>query len=194
MINHQDTNAIRSAVSSNKEPLWAFSALITLLALLALLPSAIRASDHADPLNLKDPEANITDLFFFPRGDQMILIFNVRRSLLNPKPYNLEPYEYVINMDFTTPVTFDNDSERARYGGTIAAPEKIHSDAAITVRLNNDLFEVDLALRGLEVRLRFDPWTLARVQVDYRGQSFGLARKVDRHLNSQLQGVLTYEK
>lgn len=63
-----------------------------------------------------------------------------------------------------------------------------------TVRLNNDLYEVDLALRGLEVRLRFDPWSLARVQVDYRGQSFGLARKVDRHLNSQLQGVLTYEK
>ena len=63
-----------------------------------------------------------------------------------------------------------------------------------TVRLNNDLFEVDLALRGLEVRLRYDPWTLARVQVDYRGQSFGAARKVDRHLNSQLQGVLTYEK
>jgi len=63
-----------------------------------------------------------------------------------------------------------------------------------TVRLNNDLYEVDLALRGLEVRLRFDPWSLARVPVDYRGQSFGLARKVDRHLNSQLQGVLTYEK
>jgi transposase InsO family protein len=63
-----------------------------------------------------------------------------------------------------------------------------------TVRLNNDLYEVDLALRGLEVRLRFDPWSLARVEVDYRGQNFGLARKVDRHLNSQLQGVLTYEK
>lgn len=63
-----------------------------------------------------------------------------------------------------------------------------------TVRLNNDLFEVDLALRGLEVRLRYDPWSLARVEVDYRGQSFGRARKVDRHLNSQLQGVLTYEK
>lgn len=63
-----------------------------------------------------------------------------------------------------------------------------------TVRLNNDLYEVDLALRGLEVRLRFDPWSLARVEVDYRGQSFGLARKVDRHLNSQLQGGQTYEK
>jgi len=54
-----------------------------------------------------------------------------------------------------------------------------------TVRLANQLYEVDLALRGLEVRLRYDPWTFARVHVDYRGQSFGLARKVDRHLNSQ---------
>jgi len=63
-----------------------------------------------------------------------------------------------------------------------------------TVRLNNDLYEVDLVLRGLEVRLSFDPWTLARVQVDYRGQNFGLARKVDRHLNSQLPGGNAYEK
>jgi hypothetical protein len=46
----------------------------------------------------------------------------------------------------------------------------------------------------LEVRLRFDPWSLARVEVDYRGQSFGLARRVNRHLNSQLQGGLPYEK
>jgi hypothetical protein len=64
-----------------------------------------------------------------------------------------------------------------------------------TVRLNNQLYEVDLALRGLEVRLRFDPWTLERVEVDCRGRSFGLARRVDRHLNSQLQaGGLFYEK
>jgi putative transposase len=63
-----------------------------------------------------------------------------------------------------------------------------------TVRLNNELYEVDLALRGLEVRLRFDPWSLARVEVDYRGQSFGLARKVDRHFNSQLPGGQTYEQ
>lgn len=63
-----------------------------------------------------------------------------------------------------------------------------------TVRLDNDLYEVDLSLRGLEVRLRFDPWTLARVEVDYRGQSFGVARRVDRHLNSQIQGGNHYEK
>ena len=63
-----------------------------------------------------------------------------------------------------------------------------------TVRLDNQLYEVDLALRGLEVRLRFDPWTFARVEVDYRGQSFGLARRVDRQLNSQIVGGIHYEK
>ena len=63
-----------------------------------------------------------------------------------------------------------------------------------TVRLANQLYEVDLALRGLEVRLRFDPWTCARVEVDYRGQSFGVARLVDRHLNSQIQGGNHYAK
>lgn len=63
-----------------------------------------------------------------------------------------------------------------------------------TIRLGNQLYEVDLALRGLEVRLRFDPWTRARVEVEYRGQAFGLARLVDRHLNSQLGNSSNYEK
>ena len=64
-----------------------------------------------------------------------------------------------------------------------------------TVRLDNQLYEVDLALRGMEVRLRFDPWTFARVEVDCRGQSFGLARRVDRQLNSQLTlGGMPHEK
>jgi hypothetical protein len=53
-----------------------------------------------------------------------------------------------------------------------------------TVRLENQLYEVDLALRGLEVRLRFDLSIFARVEVDYRGQSFGLARRVDRQLKT----------
>jgi len=78
--------------------------------------------------------------------------------------------------------------------------DSFHSHSSIsflnhTVRLENQLYEVDLALRGLEVRLRFDPWTLARVEVDYRGQRFGLARPVDRQLNSQLfGGEQLYEK
>jgi len=63
-----------------------------------------------------------------------------------------------------------------------------------TVRLDNQLYEVDLALRNLEVRLRFDPYRRDRVEVDYRGQSFGLARPVNLHLNSQLHGTQHYEK
>jgi hypothetical protein len=41
------------------------------------------ASDHADPLNVTDPNANITGLFIFPKDDQYVLIFNVRKSLTN---------------------------------------------------------------------------------------------------------------
>jgi putative transposase len=55
-----------------------------------------------------------------------------------------------------------------------------------TVRIDNDLFEVNLALRGLRVELELDPWTKNPVFVRYKGQDFGQARKVDRHLNSHL--------
>ena len=108
------------------------------------------ASDHADPTNLTDPNANITGLFIFPKGDQYILIFNVRRALTAPKPYDLSPYEYVVNFDLTTPVLFNNPEDRARYGGTIVTPEKLHPDATITVRLNNDTTLKSIAYQGLK--------------------------------------------
>lgn len=57
-----------------------------------------------------------------------------------------------------------------------------------TVRIENELFEVNLALRGLKVDLELDPWILNPVLVRYKGQDFGVARKVDRHLNSQIDG------
>lgn len=101
---------------------WGLPALFLLAALAT--PSALRASDHADPLNLTDPNANITGLFIFPKDDQYVLIFNVRKSLTNAKPYNLEAYEYVVNIDLTTPVTFDSAEDRARYGGTVPVPDK----------------------------------------------------------------------
>ena len=63
-----------------------------------------------------------------------------------------------------------------------------------TVRLNNKLFEVDLALRPLYVRLRFNPWTLERIEVYYRGQSFGVARPVDLNGNSNINGSEYYER
>ncbi|TWD50661.1 hypothetical protein FB480_10652 [Agrobacterium vitis] len=96
------------------------------------------ASDHADPSNLMGPESNITDLFFFPDGDRLVLIFNVRRALSTKPPYDLTPYTYEVNLDLTTPVSFDNSADVARYGGTVTAPAKLHADAKVRIRLNND--------------------------------------------------------
>ncbi len=115
---------------------WCIPAFFALVA--ALMPTAPRASDHADPLNVTDPNANITGLFIFPKDDQYVLIFNVRKSLTNAKPYNLAAYEYIVSIDLTTPVTFTSDEDRLRYGGTIPVPDQLHADAAIKVRLNHD--------------------------------------------------------
>jgi hypothetical protein len=136
---------------------------LMLLALLSLAaPIAVLASDHADPTDLTDPYANITGLFFYPKGDQYIMIFNVRRSLTAPKPYELTPYEYVVNIDLTTPVTFDSEEDRARYGGTIATPEKIHPDVTFTIHLNNDTTLKSMDVKGLKNADRIRTYTGVR--------------------------------
>ena len=63
-----------------------------------------------------------------------------------------------------------------------------------TVRLGNQLYEVDLSLRTLTVQLRFDPFKLDRIEVSYHGAAFGLAKAVNAQLNSQIQGNDTYAK
>ena len=63
-----------------------------------------------------------------------------------------------------------------------------------TVRIDASLYEVDLSLRALEVELRFDPYTMSRIEVYYRGKACGLARPVDLHLNSQLEGSQHYDR
>src|ERR1035438_8957051 len=63
-----------------------------------------------------------------------------------------------------------------------------------TVRLGNLLYEVDLSLRTLSVQLRFDSFKLDRIEVSYRGTAFGLAKRVNAQLNSQIQGGDAYEK
>jgi hypothetical protein len=137
--------------------------------LLAFTPSVLRASDHADPMNLTDPTANITGLFIFPKGDQLILIFNVRRALTNPKPYKLSEYKYVINFDFETPLSFNNVEDRTRYGGTVINPKDLHSTATITVLLNDDATLKEITPRGLKAEIskvftgvRDDPFIFPR--------------------------------
>ncbi|MEB2844558.1 hypothetical protein GAO09_03450 [Rhizobiales bacterium RZME27] len=135
----------------------------------SLAPCFAAASDHADPVNLTDPEANITGLFFYPDGEDMILILNVRRSLRKPKPYDLSDYLYQIHMDFTTPVTFDKPDDLARYGGTIATPRLLHDDATISIRLNDDTSIREVSSTGIEIPnavrysgVRDDPFVFPR--------------------------------
>jgi hypothetical protein len=129
---------------------WSLCVLPLFVALLVLPPAQVRASDHADPLHLTDPYSNITGLFIFPKGDQYILVFNVRKSLVGPKPYPLSPYDYVVHMDLTTPLSFTSEEDRKRYGGTVVLPENIHDDVTITVRLNDDTTLKGITYTGLK--------------------------------------------
>jgi hypothetical protein len=126
-------------------------ATVFLLAIaLLLLPSALKSSDHADPINLEVLESGITDLFAFPDGDQMVVVLDTRRALTTPPPYQLEPFEFAIYMDLHSKVTVDNKEERAIYGGSIPNPEGIKEDVAIKIRLKNDASLNGVKYEGLQ--------------------------------------------
>jgi transposase InsO family protein len=62
-----------------------------------------------------------------------------------------------------------------------------------TVRIDKKLYEVDLSLRALRVELRFDPFTLSRIEVYHREVFVCLARPVNLQLNSETGGSQSYE-
>ena len=83
-----------------KNPLVRIAAAVACVAaMLVVMQGSVRASDHADPMILQAPNSNITGLFFFPEGDQMILILNVRRALTAAAPYDLAGIDFVVHMD-----------------------------------------------------------------------------------------------
>lgn len=112
---------------------------------LLLMAVPVRASDHADPIDLfnrKPLEGGITDLFFFPRTDEggvkrMELILCVRRALTQTGSLMLEPYTYTVFMDLNSAVTFDNDEQLKRYGGTVSLPANIDGKVKIKIRLTD---------------------------------------------------------
>lgn len=122
------------------------------------------ASDHADPFTIEPDEqaANLTGLFFYPEGDQMILVLDVRRSLTAAPPYILEPFEFAINLDMHSKLKFDNPEDKARYGGTIVSPETIFADASIKIRLNNDATLKDIVYKGLRETEKIKTYTGVR--------------------------------
>lgn len=111
---------------------------LIVIAALLVCAGAAYASDHADPAVLEVKEAGITDLFFFPHGDNYIVMLNVRPALSTNPPYNLEPFEYVINFDLHTQLSFDDAADKARYGGTVINPSGIKADKSIRYTLDND--------------------------------------------------------
>jgi hypothetical protein len=113
------------------------------------LPAALDGSDHADPVVLDVLESGITDLFAFPDGDRLVVMLDVRRALITPPPYQLEPYEYAVYMDVHSEVTFDDAQHRARYGGTVKNPDRIKEDVTIRVRLKNDATLQSVTYDGL---------------------------------------------
>jgi putative transposase len=63
-----------------------------------------------------------------------------------------------------------------------------------TIRLDGELFEVDLSLRALKIQLRLDPFTRARIEVWYQGKLICLARKANRQANSETGGNTAYDR
>ncbi|MCI0617984.1 hypothetical protein L0244_33845, partial [bacterium] len=125
--------------------------ILLLTFILGFFPISGMSSDHADPqwLDPDQAEANITGLFFFPDGDQMIAILDVRRSLTANPPYKLDPYEFTIYMDLDSKVRFNSFDDRARYGGTIVNPETIAADVSLSFQLNNDTTLKSKDFKGL---------------------------------------------
>jgi hypothetical protein len=62
-----------------------------------------------------------------------------------------------------------------------------------TIRIKNQLFEVDLSLRAQEVELRFNPFTYDQIEVWHQEVLCGHANKVNLHLNSETGGSKSYE-
>jgi hypothetical protein len=93
----------------------------TVLALMAAGPAS--ASDHADPAWLSNgqQEANLTGLFFFPKGDRYVAILDTRATLTAAPPYNLKPYAFTINIDTHSDVVFP--APDAATAGTVCAAD-----------------------------------------------------------------------
>ena len=121
-----------------------------------------RASDHADPIDLREPDSNLTGLFCFPDGDQLIVILNVRRALTTSGPYDLAPFVFSVHFDLASELRFDDPADLARYGGTVVNPEGIRSSARIELRLDENAGLSSREVTGLSDPDSIRIWTGVR--------------------------------
>lgn len=146
-------------------------ALVAALVLVVLAARA-SASDHADPAfdATTRTEAGLTGLFFFPDGDDMILVLAVSPGLRTGPPYPVAPYELRAHIDLHSEVGYDDPQDLARYGGTIVDPAELSPDVVFRVRFDDQGNLAEHGIRGLpdprQVRLwagvRDDPFIFPR--------------------------------
>ena len=101
-------------------------------------------------------------------------------------------------------------SPEARYQAAVGSLRKLEAEVDLealfftriertvrkdgTIRIDNDLYEVDLSLRALRVEVRFDPFTRRRIEVFYGGRLVCLARAANLSANSQPGGAHAYQE
>jgi len=116
---------------------------------LVLCAAGASASDHADPGGTGPLEPDITGLFVFPEGDELVVILTFRPRAPSGPPYGLVPFEYRVHVDLHTPVTYESAEDRARYGGTIRDPGGIAADVTLRFRLDDHASLKDRSFEGL---------------------------------------------
>ncbi|MBD8525096.1 hypothetical protein [Pseudomarimonas arenosa] len=122
------------------------AALLLVAALVWRVAPAL-ASDHADPQLGGDPNANISDLFAFPNNHGLVVVLDVHPGLTQSPPLPLSAIEFVLHFDFKPNLSFDNEEDRRRYGGSIRKPDAISADASLHLRLNE---QAELSLQQVQ--------------------------------------------
>lgn len=115
--------------------------------------AVVNASDHDDTPLLKTiqrPDARITDLFAFLRGQNLVLAV-----CLDPMiPPTVTHYVFssdltvAINVDKKRHVRFDDPADLAEYGGTIVEPEQIRPSVVFEMTFDAT-GQAQLTIRGL---------------------------------------------
>jgi hypothetical protein len=142
---------------------WTAAALAAAMVAAMVMTAPLQASDHADPIDLlgnKPLEGGITDLFFFPNGDHVVVILCVRRGLTQINSLQLLPYTYRIHMDLHSTINRADDQSNKRYGGRVDDPAGISPDRTIEFRLMNDAtLNGDPSFTGFSGRPVIKKWT-----------------------------------
>lgn len=114
--------------------------LLATLVLAALSPLA--PSDHGDtPLldAIARPDAKLTDLHVFTRGDRLVLALSTNPAIPTSATSYVFPTDVVfaVRVDVDSAVTFTNATDLEVYGGTIAAPKAVREDVVFRVRFDD---------------------------------------------------------